>query len=1011
MAGTLAGALICAPIPSLQAEASPTPGAEPAQMQRQSAVMLGVVQGQDNLPYWQELVIRLEATDVTYRVIDWQQVQQASDLAQVNVLLLPNITTISSQQLLALEAWMGQGGRVIASGPVGTSSSYGVQQALRALLGGQWATALSRPAAVQMVAPLSQPWTRQGELSSRVLGGIIQPNGAAGQTVLTWKDVPPQDLSDKPELDQLDALSAPAMVITERTTFLGWYWGAGNAGSAGFDSAWLRAVLTRYSTTYSNLMTATDTLATPTAPGSSRPPAAAAPVATSPLSRPAPTPPSGSARTPAPAPVRPAPSLARPPIAPRPAPTAPSAAISSPSRLSPAAPTPLPASQDPAEQVAPAGLPVELNSMPITTMEAIAMRQELESLIGRFESALLSSNSINSSTALERVAQVVPPAGEPPSATLVASIKESLPELNIASADSSTTNPVISEARQIAGEFPQLITARDYATARQQWLYARQLLWDNFPTDRPQVQPEIRAMWLDRGTIVRAGSRRELAVIFDRLSEAGINTVFFETVNAGYPIYPSRVAPQQNPLVRGWDPLEAAVDLAHERGMELHAWVWAFAAGNSAHNTIVNLPADYPGPILSAHPDWANYDNRGSAIPPGQGKPFLDPANPAVRRYLLQLFEEIVSRYDVDGLQLDYIRYPFQDPSAGRTYGYGLASRQQFQRITGVDPATLSPIVSATATPEERQRQRQLWDRWTEFRTEQINSFVADTARMLERQRPEAVLSAAVFALSEHERIQKIQQNWEEWARRGDVDLIVTMSYAMDTNRLLRLAGPWIAEDADLGAALVVPGIRLLNLPDSAILDQIQALRDMPTSGYALFAVENLNENLQAIFSRTQGMAQASNPDPIPYRQPFAAAASRYAALQREWSYMLSNGDLWMREPQLEQLRTQADQMSEALNQLADRPSRQQAQRARQLLQQFRARFGDWMYLQSLNQSYRIRTWENRLAMIDALLDYGEQATLDRGRPRTAQVQSMQSQGTASQAAPAQAAQSQSVDP
>ncbi|NEQ63802.1 MAG: hypothetical protein F6K53_43515, partial [Moorea sp. SIO4A1] len=42
----------------------------------------------------------------------------------------------------------------------------------------------------------------------------------------------------------------------------------------------------------------------------------------------------------------------------------------------------------------------------------------------------------------------------------------------------------------------------------------------------------------------------------------------------------------------GWDPLKAAVKLAHERGMELHAWVWMFAAANQRHNAVLDQPAD-----------------------------------------------------------------------------------------------------------------------------------------------------------------------------------------------------------------------------------------------------------------------------------------------------------------------------------------------------------------------------------------------------------------------------------
>ncbi|MGB3789220.1 MAG: family 10 glycosylhydrolase, partial [Phormidesmis sp.] len=115
-------------------------------------------------------------------------------------------------------------------------------------------------------------------------------------------------------------------------------------------------------------------------------------------------------------------------------------------------------------------------------------------------------------------------------------------------------------------------------------------------------KPAVRSIWLDRETIVNAGSVEGLAQIFDRFKAAGINTVFVETVNAGYPIYESAIAPEKNPLIKGWDPLQAAIDLGKRHDMEIHAWVWLFAAGNQAHNRIVGLPNSYPGPILSANP-------------------------------------------------------------------------------------------------------------------------------------------------------------------------------------------------------------------------------------------------------------------------------------------------------------------------------------------------------------------------------------------------------------------------
>jgi uncharacterized lipoprotein YddW (UPF0748 family) len=85
-----------------------------------------------------------------------------------------------------------------------------------------------------------------------------------------------------------------------------------------------------------------------------------------------------------------------------------------------------------------------------------------------------------------------------------------------------------------------------------------------------------------------------------------------------------------------------------------------------------------------------------------------------------------------------------------------------------------------------------------------------------------------VFANPEHERLQKIQQDWGTWAREGYVDWIVLMSYAEDTSRFSQLINPWLV-DGDFASALIIPGIRLLNLDNSAAIDQIQVTRDLPT--------------------------------------------------------------------------------------------------------------------------------------------------------------------------------------
>lgn len=619
--------------------------------------------------------------------------------------------------------------------------------------------------------------------------------------------------------------------------------------------------------------------------------------------------------------------------------------------------------QDPAEEVAPAVIDLSPTTRFLNPVLSHAMEQQLRGLIGRFESALLMTNSLGGSTTLTL---------EGTTAELAAADKEhpdAPPTPNDAAAQEDLP-PVLDRAQQLLEAWDDLIAVGHHAEAQDRWVQVRQELWEQMPTDQPFAQAEIRAVWLDRGTIVAAQSAKGLAQVFDQLAAAGINTVFLETVNAGYPIYPSRVAPQQNPLIGPWDPLATAIDLAHERGMTLHAWVWVFAAGNQRHNRIVNLPEDYLGPVLSGQPDWAGFDNRGNPIPAGQDKPFLDPAHPEVRSYLTRLMTEIVTEYDVDGLQLDYIRYPFQDPSANRTYGYGQVARWRFRDATGVDPVNLSPRPDSGLTRHQQAQQRLLWDRWTDFRVQQINSFVENLSETLRRQRPDLILSAAVFAKPEHERRQKIQQDWGTWARNGYIDWVVLMSYAEDTSRFEQLVTPWLVEE-ELGHALVIPGIRILDLPRLAVMDQLQVTRDLPTPGYALFATADLQSDLTTYLATTQG---ETPPQPM---STFQMAFDRYQSLQREWVWLLSQDKLWMQREQLTAWVSAANQAEADFQTLLVTPSRRHLETVQRSLDQVQAPLGGTVLIETVNGRYRVQAWQHRLVAIEQLLHYGEQVEFE----------------------------------
>ncbi len=558
----------------------------------------------------------------------------------------------------------------------------------------------------------------------------------------------------------------------------------------------------------------------------------------------------------------------------------------------------------------------------VNTLEMLAMRQELGSLLGRVESAVLLTQATQGRTT------------------------------------TSQYQPILAEARAVLRNLETWVSQGDHAKARQRFAAARDQLWINYPINGLTTLPEVRAIWLDRGTIVEAGSEQGLAQVFDRLANAGINTVFFETINAGYPIYPSRVAPRQNPLTRGWDPLAAAVKLAHERNIELHAWMWTFAVGNRRHNVLPEISAaeEYVGPVLTAYPDWASLDHRDRLFPGGtQPETWVDPANPEVRSYLLAIIQELIQDYNVDGIHLDYIRYPFQNAASGVTFGYGLAARQQFEHLTGVDPALLQPRTD-----------RSLWQLWTQFRAEQVNSFVADTADLIRSSDPTVILSAAVYALPEVERVQKLQQDWEVWITRGDLDLLVPLTYAGNTRRLAQLVEPNL-EIVRQSPVLFLPSLNLLDLPKVEFLDQMQVVRDLPTGGYSLFAARQLTDELQEVLSQS-----AISSTQIPYRDPLQSVQARFQVLQQEWDYLLDQDELRLLADDREAWLAQTQQVSEALEQVVRLPTPDHLAEAQTALDDLRSQFPEWMRVDALQNAYRVETWENRLAALEIMLRYGE---------------------------------------
>ncbi|HCF27677.1 MAG TPA: hypothetical protein DEV81_10875, partial [Cyanobacteria bacterium UBA11049] len=201
----------------------------PATARAEQAV-LGVVKSEENAAQWTEITSRLQLAGVAYCTISLPDVQSAADLGDRAVLFLPNVQAIAPTQAIALEDWMSHGGRVIASGPTGNMSPPGVRQLLGSLLGAYWGFPLTAPANLQPLRTNGRDWLRQAGKGGQISGGVVIPTGINSKPVAIWQSKENQ----------------AAVVTTDRSTVLGWFWGVNTVAPQEFDSAWLRAALSQY---------------------------------------------------------------------------------------------------------------------------------------------------------------------------------------------------------------------------------------------------------------------------------------------------------------------------------------------------------------------------------------------------------------------------------------------------------------------------------------------------------------------------------------------------------------------------------------------------------------------------------------------------------------------------------------------------------------------------------------------------------------------------------------------
>lgn len=345
----------------------------------------------------------------------------------------------------------------------------------------------------------------------------------------------------------------------------------------------------------------------------------------------------------------------------------------------------------------------------------------------------------------------------------------------------------------------------------------------------PYVKDEFRGVW------IRPNSKNlaQIQDTLDKIKDTGINNVFLETYYHGRTIFPSRVMREygfneQNPEFQGVDVLAIWVREAHKRKIKVHCWFESFYIGNK--------PPQYdPKNILYVKPSWMNRtkskaDFEGFVSHPQEHNGyFLDPANSEVTNFLLNLISEMAGRYDIDGVNIDYVRYPnIMKENYSNQWGYTQFARNEFKNLYGIDPIELN-------------KNDDFWDTWCEYRSDKITSYIQKASELFKNRN--ILFSAVIFPDYKISKKTKFQ-DWALWLDKKYIDAVTPLILTSDDE----LANSMLSEiKKKSNNAIVYPGLfaGFIESDPEDLLKQIHAIRKLKLNGVILFDWAHLNTNYQ----------------------------------------------------------------------------------------------------------------------------------------------------------------------
>ncbi|MBI4879469.1 MAG: family 10 glycosylhydrolase [Planctomycetes bacterium] len=319
-----------------------------------------------------------------------------------------------------------------------------------------------------------------------------------------------------------------------------------------------------------------------------------------------------------------------------------------------------------------------------------------------------------------------------------------------------------------------------------------------------QPQPgEHRAFWCHDAFGV-SGLEWEEAIGI--LAANGFTAILPNMLWGGVAYYESDVLPVAPEVRERGDQIAACLAACRAHGVECHVWKVNWNMGGRA-------PREFAERMVREGRTQVRFDGTSE-------EQWLCPSHPANQQLEIDAMVEVATKYAVDGVHFDYIRYP------GPECCFCAGCRGRFEQVIGrrVD-----------GWPSVVQGDDALNAQWLEFRRAQITRVVSAVADAVHERRPGVEVSAAVFPNWPVDR-DGVGQDWKAWCELGCLDFVCPMDYTPDPGQFEALVE---RQRGWAGAVPCYPGIGLSTWPErgdiSALIEQIQITRRFQTGGFTVF--------------------------------------------------------------------------------------------------------------------------------------------------------------------------------